>query len=271
MKFCFIQNDFLPQDKIIGLLTYYSSDRSFCIDLDKRRKPIDMALLLGAYAEKGQFTLDPAWSERWVSQRIVPTDRQNLGMILREAGLKEYDRYKLLLLSGGHCAQDDLSICPVREDRLEGWMRERLKKRLTLAVPLTGFRMLLLRGNKEIHVVKLRPLLSKEDRFRRICADEAAFSRGRLITGGSGLTWGEGLYLMAEDILARSKPLPINEEDLRQIISASVMDTAQICAECGVSRQYVNKLTADGQLKPLPLSGRSRLYLRSDVPLAAKS
>lgn len=29
--------------------------------------------------------------------RIIPTDRQNLGMVLRENGLKEYDSLRLLM------------------------------------------------------------------------------------------------------------------------------------------------------------------------------
>ena len=43
-----------------------------------------------------------------MQQRIVPTDRQNLGEILRDNGLKEYDEFELLMLATGRCAQDDL-------------------------------------------------------------------------------------------------------------------------------------------------------------------
>ena len=43
------------------------------------------------FFEKGQKTINAYWSRIWVQQRIVPSDRQNLGMIMRDNGLDFYD------------------------------------------------------------------------------------------------------------------------------------------------------------------------------------
>jgi len=164
VKICSIRNEYLKQDDLIGYLFYYEKDRSFCIELDERRAPSDMALLLGAFAEKKQYTLDPDWSRRWVEQRIVPTDRQNLGAILREAGLKEYDRYRLLVLSGGRCSQDDLAIAPVREDQLEEWALERLQRRIDALIPLPGYRLFVMLRNGTAWIAELQGWIQSDER-----------------------------------------------------------------------------------------------------------
>ena len=60
------------------------------------------------------------WSKLWVQQRIVPTDRQNLGQVLKENGLSEYDEFELLMLAEGRCAQDSYflaGVLPERKDK----------------------------------------------------------------------------------------------------------------------------------------------------------
>lgn len=43
-----------------------------------------------------------------MQQRIAPTDRQNLGQILKDNGLDEYDEFQLLMLANGRCVQDKI-------------------------------------------------------------------------------------------------------------------------------------------------------------------
>ena len=81
---------------------------------------------------------DPEWSARWVQQRIIPADRQNIGTILRDNGLREYQAYRLLVLGEGRCAQDDCSVMPIKDRQLPEWIAERRKKKLELAVPLSS-------------------------------------------------------------------------------------------------------------------------------------
>ena len=43
--------------------------------------------------KRGETTVNSYWSKIWVQQRIVPPDRQNIGEILRDNHLQEYDEY----------------------------------------------------------------------------------------------------------------------------------------------------------------------------------
>jgi len=271
VKIYSIQNDFLPKDNIVGYLFYYASDRSFCIELKEGLPPQDMTLYFAAFAEKNIWTLNPSWSRRWVEQRIVPTDRQNLGMTLREAGLKEYDSHRLIVLSGGQCAQDDLSISPVSSEHLESWAKERLGKRISMAVPVSKNRLFAALYNKSVYIVELNKLINDNHSLHDKLHERTISRTVKLITGGTGITWSEGAYIMSDDLISAGKRCSFDSDDLRTVIMDTVLDTADVCEEYGVSRQYINRLTRDGMLPGISKRGRSQLYLRPDAEKLLRS
>lgn len=70
-------------------------------------------MLFIPFLRKGQHHIDDVWARRWVEERIVPSDGQNLGQVLRANGLQLYD--SMLLIAGeGRCAQDDFFIQEAR-------------------------------------------------------------------------------------------------------------------------------------------------------------
>lgn len=69
-----------------------------------------------------------------MQQRIVPTDRQNIGHILRDNGLKEYDDFRLPVISGGRCAQDSCYIASVEKKVLNIVLEKRSGRKIDSAV-----------------------------------------------------------------------------------------------------------------------------------------
>lgn len=108
MRIFAIKDDTLPKDKVLGYLIYHEPSRSFYIELPDGADSWDMPLLLSSFADHGEYSIGSAWSRRFVQQRIVPQDRQNIGQILRDNDLSEYDEFSLLMLSMGRCEQDGL-------------------------------------------------------------------------------------------------------------------------------------------------------------------
>jgi hypothetical protein len=101
------------QKKDLAYLIYDEKEKSFCIKLPDNADPWETPLLLSSFAKRGERTVGSYWSRLWVQQRIVPTDRQNLGEILKANGLKEYDEFELLMLAQGRCAQDSYYLVPI--------------------------------------------------------------------------------------------------------------------------------------------------------------
>ena len=51
----------------------------------------------------------------FVKERVVPPERQNIGMILREAGMSYYSEFPLLVYTQGRCSMDDFFIEEITE------------------------------------------------------------------------------------------------------------------------------------------------------------
>ena len=110
MKIFPIRDASLPEDFDLGYLIYYEKSGRFCIELNPVADEWDMPLLLSSFARRSIFTLSFHWSRIWVEQRIIPPDRQNPGMILREYGLKEYDPFALLMIAKGRYAKTGITV-----------------------------------------------------------------------------------------------------------------------------------------------------------------
>jgi hypothetical protein len=98
--------------------------------------------MLSAFAERGEYSVDSNWSQRWGQQRIVPCYRQNIGQVLRDNGLSEYDEFSLLMLSKGRYEQDDFYLEEVPTDPVPDLLSRRSQTKVTEVVPMESPRLL---------------------------------------------------------------------------------------------------------------------------------
>ena len=106
------------EKRLLGYLFYYERSRRFFAELLEKWDEWAAPFIFSGFVKRGIYSIDSEWSMKFVRQRIIPADRQNLGAILRDNNLREYDEYRLLLLSEGRCAQDDLYLVHVNENFL---------------------------------------------------------------------------------------------------------------------------------------------------------
>ncbi len=264
MKICAIKDESIQQ-RIIGYLFYYEKSKMFFLELSDAIDEKEFPIFLSSFVRKGSFSVDHEWSARWVQQRIVPTDRQNLGMILRENRLKEYDVFRLLMLGNGRCAQDDCAIVPVKKEQLPEWMTGRLKKRLAFAAVLSEWNLLLTFCDGTIRRADISKDLEMDRKKRILLSRPDAFRAVRLLPGGNGVFWGEGMFMMAEDLYQKGVRIPLIADELRDVVKQYILDTADVCEELHCSRQYVNQLVQKNELAILKQSGNNRLFARGDV------
>ena len=136
MKAYAIRDASIDKGRDLAWLLYYEREDTFHIEISEDVDEWDAPLILSSFVKRGVRALDPYWSRVWVEQRIVPRDRQNLGMILKENGLKEYDAYRLLVLSDGRCAQDECFITPLKTGAFPQELSRRLAGTLSCIVPV---------------------------------------------------------------------------------------------------------------------------------------
>ena len=89
MKIFAIRDESCDVKKDLAYLLYYEREKQFYIELPEDADPWETPLLLDNFVKRGETSVNSYWSRIWVEQRIVPTDRQNLGEILHDNGLTE--------------------------------------------------------------------------------------------------------------------------------------------------------------------------------------
>ncbi len=97
-----------------AVLVWDDDSNFLSIDIESATEK-DVPMLFIPFLRKGQHHIDDAWARRWVEERIVPSDGQDLGRVLRANGLQFYDSMLLLIAGEGRCAQDDFFIQEARD------------------------------------------------------------------------------------------------------------------------------------------------------------
>ena len=142
MKIFAIRDAGDKDNRDIAYLFYYEKGGRFYVELPADADPWETPLILSSFLKRGERTVNSYWSRVWVQQRIVPADRQNIGQILRDNGLKEYDECRLLELSEGRCPQDNCYIAPVSEAELPAEFVMRFGRKVEDVIPLAGKNLL---------------------------------------------------------------------------------------------------------------------------------
>lgn len=263
MKIFAIKSD-STGEKVLAYLIYHERAKQFSIELPDAADEWETPLLLSSFAKRGVRSINPYWSMEWVRQRIIPPDRQNIGMILKENGLPEYDEYKLLVLSGGRCAQDDCYIERMNRDSLPDEIRSRALKRIDDVVPLSENRLLVFFRDGSVKKCGIESLANARH-FVPILCNEVLFSSVKVQTDGIGVTWGEGLEIPAESLYASGEKRSLTHEDFKSYAAACITDTEGACALLDCTRQNISDLVKKGKLHPLHVFSSGYIFLLSEL------
>lgn len=96
--------------KTVGYLYYDEEREEYTIEIPKNVKSYEAPPIISDFIQKGQYKIGKDWSRRWVCQRVIPPERQNIGQISKANHMTEYDELPLLLKNQGRCCQDECYI-----------------------------------------------------------------------------------------------------------------------------------------------------------------
>lgn len=265
MKIFAIRDETDNAAKDLAYLLYYENDKRFYIELPEDADPWETPLLLSSFAQKGEHTVNSYWSKLWVQQRIVPSDRQNIGQILRDNGLKAYDEYDLLVLSAGRCEQDDYYFAPMDESELPEKIVRRYKKKVEDVVPLQNNCLLVFFRDGMVRKCDLTEYFETTPRFSVLAKRPDFFRYVRIQTGGYGVQWDENLSISDAVLYKTGMRVPLSADDFRAFASERIINASEAAELLNCSRQYVNELVKTGKLHPIKASEKTTLFLKSEV------
>ena len=265
MRIFAVKDESDATEKILAWLIYYEIEKRFYIELPDDADLWDTPLLLSSFLKRGERTLNSYWSKIWVRQRIVPQDRQNLGQILRDNGLEEYDEFKLLMLAKGRCSQDDYYLVPVLEEELPEYLKSRFAKKVEDVIPLAEKNLLVFFRDGLVKKCSLATLLEKDKSFAPLLYNDELFSSVCVQAGGYGVCWGENLELADSILYESGEVVPLSLEDFRSFVENRVVNTVEASELLECSRQNIEDLVRRGKLRPVRVTPKNKLFLKSEV------
>lgn len=265
MKIFAIRDEAAEKQKDLAYLLYYEHEKRFYIELPQGADPWESPLLLDSFVKRNETTVNSYWSKLWVQQRIIPTDRQNIGEILRDNQLEEYDEYELLMLAMGRCAQDDYYLVPIDEKDLPEEIRKRFATRIEDVLPLEDYCLLVFFRDGTIRKCDLKKYFEKTKNFHVLLKKPEYFEHVQMQTGGYGVAWDVNISIPDSVLYRMGKIVPLTAADFRNFVLYRVVNATEAAELLGCSRQNIIDLTKRGKLHPLKTSDKNTLYLKSEI------
>ena len=246
MKIFAIRDESTQEQKDLAYLLYYKQEKQFYIELPENADAWETPLLLDSFVKRGETTVNSYWSKIWVQQRIVPIDRQNIGEILRDNHLKEYD-------------------VPINEKELPEEITRRFSKRIEDVLPLENHCLLVFFRDGVVKKCDLQKHFEKTRAFQILLKKPDYFQHVQMQTGGYGVAWDVNMTVSDAMLYRIGKSVPLTIEDFRNFATHRVINAAEAAEILGCSRQNIIDLTKRGKLHPIKTSEKSTLYLKSEV------
>ena len=262
MKVCVIKNEYYQ--KKIGYLLYFDKNETFYIELLENVDKKGMPLIMRHFYEMGIKSVDAYWSKKWVEERIIPKERQNISSIIKDNNLKKYDEYKLLLLGRGRCSQDECCVEEINVNELPNEIKERFKFRLQDCLDI-GEELMLIFQNGEVKKINIQNLKEINDKMSKIINNKDLFLEMEITPGGYAIEFIGNIILNSEDLYQKSKKVNINFNDIKKYISEKVVNTIEAAEIMNCSRQNINDLVKRKKVIPLKKTLKGQLFLKNEL------
>ena len=265
MKIFAIRDESAENQVDLAYLLYYEMEKRFYIELPENADSWETPLLLSTFVKRGETSVNSYWSKLWVQQRIVPTDRQNLGQVLKDNNLKEYDEFGLLMLTMGRCSQDDYYLVPMEETQLPAQIQKRFERLIEDVVPLENFELLVFFRDGTVKKCGIKDRFENATSFQVLFRNKAFFDGVNLQPGGHGVEWDINLSISAAALYRSGKKVPLSVSDFQSFVVHRVVNVAEAAEILNCSRQNIDYLTKTGKLHPIKSSRKNTLYLKSEI------
>ena len=265
MRIFAIKDDTLSQEIVLGYLIYYENAKAFYIELPDDADPWETPLLLSSFVKRGERSVSSYWSRLWVQQRIIPRDRQNIGQVLKENGLTEYDEFQMLMLTMGRCAQDECYLEEINTAELPPLLLNRWKTKIEDVVPLKGFRLLVFFRNGEVKICDAAKHATDHLACQPYVAQEKRFHAVEVQPDGYGVMWSDRAMISDRELYEKSENIPLSLEDFIGFVQHRIVNANEACQLLGCSRQNIDDLMKRDKLHPIRKDAKYKLFLKSEI------
>lgn len=206
---------------------------------------LDYPIYFNIFAQKGIYTINCDLTKKWILERAIPYERQNIAAILKENNLKAYNEFEMFILSKGKSSMDDTSIEEISLNEVSEQIIKR-HKMLIQDFILDDDSLLVFFKNGITKIVKLtfnydsEPFLSE---FR----DEIIFTSKERLS-----------YI---DLYKKGEEIKFSFSALKKYLANNILDANELAEFKGVTKQNISLQKKNGKLSPI----NDKYYLKNDT------
>lgn len=255
------QNRQLP----IGYLYCYLKANSYIIELCDDLNEWETPLLFQGLVKQGIYTVPKELSLLWVRERVIPSGRQNIGLILKNAKLKEYNETALLALSNGKCSQDCCYVTEIQESEVPAHISERMNTNVTECFVSDDTRIICLFRDHVVSRIDLNILAKENKDAAHLLRNQALLASVQVGVGGYSIEFPDFCDISKDTLRKEEWRLPLDARDFYHFVQRNVVNSAQACKMLDCTKQNLSYLAKSNRIKPLISGAKENFFTKGSI------
>lgn len=265
MKSYAIYDDDLDRTSPIGYLFYYEKVKSFIIELSEDLAVWDAPVLFQGLVRKGIFTISKEFSMMWVRERVIPSGRQNIGLILKNHKMKEYSEIAFLTMNDGRCIQDNCYIKEIGMEKIPDAINMRMRNNISDCFMTEDNQLLCMFKDNTVRKVDLKKLINKNKAISYVLENEELKQYIEIGVGGYSVVFNKMIDIMASDLRENGVSIPLTVKDFYNFVQRNIVDTPRAYEMLNCTRQNLAYMVNEGKLKPIVSGIKGNLYDKGNI------
>ena len=265
MKVFAIWDDDWENKTPIGYLFCYEKENAFMIELNSELDEWNAPLLFSSFVKKNIYTIPREISALWVRERVIPSGRQNIGSILKNHKMTEYNEMKLLALSKGKCSQDSCYLKEITYNGVPQEIRARSLDNVTECFVSGEHDIICLFQNDMVRRVDLRKLAVENEKIASILRNKKILNTVEVGVGGYSITFNQSIAIDKRVLIEKGTEIKISAQDFYSFVNQNIVDTAEACEILQCSKQNLTYLMKTGKVKPIRQGLRENLFYKGNI------
>ena len=236
MKVFAIWDDDWENKTPIGYLFCYEKENAFMIELNSELDEWNAPLLFSSFVKKNIYTIPREISALWVRERVIPSGRQNIGSILKNHKMTEYQEIRARSL-------DNVTECFVSGEH----------------------DIICLFQNDMVRRVDLRKLAVENEKIASILRNKKILNTVEVGVGGYSITFNQSIAIDKRVLIEKGTEIKISAQDFYSFVNQNIVDTAEACEILQCSKQNLTYLMKTGKVKPIRQGLRENLFYKGNI------
>jgi len=235
-----IRNDYMTY----GYL-YISNDYNNCyIDIVDGLN--EYPVFFHMFAQKGIYTLNEYWTKRWINERIIPYERQNINDILKNSNMKYYNDLLMIIKSKAKSSMDDNYLEEIKNVEKEIYIKKRKELLISDFIQIDDNNLIVFFNNGESKLFNYNEKIN-DIPFLYKFHNEIIFNQRIRFN-----------YL---ELYYKGKSIPFSYNNLINYLNNNLLNAREVMDELSISKQSVYNLNKKEDIVVI----KNNNYLKNNV------